>query len=341
MSAEAIPMQNEASRTPASAATVFRIAFAAAGGLTLGEALGWDFPFLPAMLAVQLLAAGRGPISVKQGIGFVAVMTVACAFATLIAQLFVDSPLVLVLAISLLVFLEFLRIARGQAVAVANIFLITTAVVPLLASESPDLAFGFVYTLIAGSVLAVLLAFAAHAIFPSPRNDEPSSGVQHQALTPVAAALANTTALMSLVIYFLLTLSPVNVVVILTVIGILRQPAQLGGGTANGLILGNLIGGLGATVAYILVVLLPSPAFLFLVTLQGGLLFAQRIEKGGELASAYTVALMTFLLVLGLGLSPLPQDSGSIFITRVFDVMVASVYAIAMARLLRSAFRAH
>jgi hypothetical protein len=49
---------------------------------------------------------------------------------------------------------------------------------------------------------------------------------------------------------------------------------------------------------------------------------------------------MIFLLVLGLGISPLPEDSGSIFIARVFDVMVACAYAIGMAGLLRSAFRA-
>jgi hypothetical protein len=339
MSAKAISTQPELARAAASAATVFRIAFAAAGGLTLGEALGWDFPFLPAMLAVQLLAAGRGPISVKQGIGFVAVMILACAFATLIAQLFVDSPLALVLAISLLVFLEFLLIARGQAVAIANIFLIATAVVPLLAIESPDLAYGLVYTLIAGSVLAVVLAFAAHAIFPSPGDAEQGSSIQHQEQAPVAAALANTAALMSLVIYFMLTLSPVTVVTVLTVIGILRQPAQLGGGTATGLIIGNLLGGFGATIAYILVVLLPSPAFLFLVTLLGGLLFARQIEKGGDLAPAYTIGLATFLLVLGLGLSPLPQDSSAIFFARVVDVMAGAIYAIAMSNLVRSAFR--
>ena len=44
-------------------ALAFRIALAAAVGLTLGEVLGWDFPFLPAMLAVHLLSA-RGPVSV-------------------------------------------------------------------------------------------------------------------------------------------------------------------------------------------------------------------------------------------------------------------------------------
>ena len=111
-------------------ALAFRIAFAAAVGLTLGELLGWDFPFLPAMLAVQLLS-GRGPISVKQGLAFVAVMVVACTFGVLVAQVFVDSPLVLLLVISLVTFLAFLSLARGQAVGVAGSFLITTAVLPL------------------------------------------------------------------------------------------------------------------------------------------------------------------------------------------------------------------
>jgi hypothetical protein len=37
-------------------ALAFRIAFAAAVGLTLGELQGWDFPFLPAMLAVHAMS---------------------------------------------------------------------------------------------------------------------------------------------------------------------------------------------------------------------------------------------------------------------------------------------
>ncbi len=338
MSAKAaiVPTQTEAAGE--AHALAFRIAFAAAVGLTLGEVLGWDFPFLPAMLAVQLLT-GRGPISVKQGVAFVIVMVAACAFSILLAQILVDSPLVLVLAVSLLIFLEFLLLARGQAMGVAAIFLITTAVVPLLAVESMSVAYGLIHSLIAGSALAVLLAFAAHAFFPTRALAEPVSA-RAQGGAPVAVALANAAVLMSLVIYFMLTVSPVSIVAVLTVIGILRQPADLSGGTAAGLILGNLVGGLAATAAYILVTLLPSPAFLLLVVLLVGLLFGDRIARGGESAPIYTVSLATFLIVLGLGLSPLPQDSGTLFIARVFDVMVAAVYAIGMASLLRSAFRA-
>src|SRR3990170_8192260 len=174
MSANAATMQIEAEEAGEAHALAFRIAFAAAVGLTLGEVLGWDFPFLPAMLAVQLLSGG-GPISLKQGFGFVALMVVTSAFAVLVSQLLVDSPLVLLIVISLLTFLAFLLLARGQAVGVAATFLITTAVVPLLAIESLSLAYGFVYTLIAGSVLAVLLSFAAYALFPSRTPAEPGA----------------------------------------------------------------------------------------------------------------------------------------------------------------------
>ena len=106
------------------------------------------------------------------------------------------------------------------------------------------------------------------------------------------------------------------------------------------MILGNVVGGLAATAAYLLVTLLPSPAFLLLVVLLVGLLFGGQIARGGQSAPIYTVALMTFLILLGLGLSPLPQDSGTLFIARVFDVLVAAAYAIGMSSLLRSAFRA-
>jgi hypothetical protein len=195
MSVSAAIEPAEADNARENHALAFRIASAAALGLTLGEIFGWDFPFLPAMLAVQLLS-GRGPISVKQGVGFVAVMFAACAFAVLVSQIFNQSPLVLLLLISLLIFLEFLLLARGKAAGVAAAFLITTAVVPLLASESMSVAYGFMYSLIAGSVLAVLLTFAAHAFFPMRVQAEPTSVLAQEERVPVALALANTAVLM-------------------------------------------------------------------------------------------------------------------------------------------------
>jgi hypothetical protein len=159
-------------------------------------------------------------VSVKQGVGFVILMVAACAFVVLVSQIVGHSPLVLLLLISLLIFLEFLLLARDRAVGAASIFLITTAVVPLLAMESASVAYGFIYSLIAGSALAVLLTFAAHAFFPMRVQAQPVSPLAHDERDSVALALANTGVLMSLVIYFMVTVSPVSIVIVLTVISI-------------------------------------------------------------------------------------------------------------------------
>jgi hypothetical protein len=42
--------------------------------------------------------------------------------------------------------------------------------------------------------------------------------------------------------------------------------------------------------------------------------FGAKIAEGGHMAPISTVGIATFLTVLGLGLSPLPQDSSTIFI---------------------------
>ena len=318
-------------------AFAFRIAFAASVGFTLGQVLGWDFPFVPALFAVQLLTASKS-LNLRQALGFVVLMVAGCLLSVLIAQVFLDTPLVLILVIALLIFYAFLMLAKGQAVPVANVLLITVSVVPLVAVTSIELAYGLVYTLIAGSILAVLLVFLAYAFFPAREQANQVANPPAEEGFPVGAALANAAALMSLVILFISSGSAVSVIIIMTAITILRQPPIAGHGAAYGFVMGNIAGGLAATAASLLVALLPSPAFLLLVVLLFGLLFGAKIAEGGDLAPLYVVGLVTFLIVLGFGLAPLPGDSGSFFITRVINVLIAAIYTIGVASVLRALF---
>ena len=314
-------------------ALAFRIALVASGGFTLGQLLGWDFPFLPAVIAVQLLAAGAS-VDLKRALGFVLLMGAGCAISLLISLAFADRPTNLVLVVGLLIFLEFLALARGQAA--ATIFLITTSFVPLMAVSSLGLAYALVHDLVVGSILALLLIFLVRALVPVgsvAQQDEPKAT---QEGAPLAAALANTVVLMSLFVFFMGTGTPTSIIVVMvTAITVLQQSAVAGKGAAFGLILGNVTGGLAATIAYLLVTLLPAPAFLFIVVLFFGLIFAAKITAGGAMAPIYTVGAATFLVVLGLGLSPLPQDSGALFLSRVTTVVAASLYAIGVSRVLR------
>ncbi len=314
----------------------FRVAVAAAGGFTLGHLLGWDFPFLPSLIAVQLLSAGP-TLDLRRAIGFVVLMALGCGVSLFISLAFADKPLTLIVVVGLLIFLEFLAVARGRAA--AGIFLITTAFVPLMAVSSIDLAYGLVHDLVVGSVLALLLVFFVHAVFPARDTAQQATTETTQGGAALALALANAAVVMSLFVYFMGSGTPTSIIVIMvTAITILQQPGIATRGAAFGLVVGNIAGGLAATAAYLMVSLLPSPAFLFLVVLFFGLVFGAKIAEGGKMAPIYTVGAATFLVVLGLGLSPLPQDSGTLFLSRVATVIVASLYTIGAASVLRSLF---
>jgi hypothetical protein len=341
MSASAATAPAEAESAREVHALAFRIAFATSVGFTLGYVLGWDFPFVPPLFAVQLLTASKS-LNLRQALGFVVLMVAGCVFSVLIAQIFLDTPSILILIIALLIFHAFLMLAKGKAAPVANTLLITVSVVPLVAVSSVELAYGLVFTLIAGSILAVLLVLLSYAFFPARDHTNEIAGPPQHAEEhfPVGAALANTAVLMSIVILFISSGSPVTVIIIMTAITILRQPPIAGPGAAYGFVIGNIAGGIVATAACLLVVLLPSPAFLLLVVLLFGLLFGAKIAEGGDLVPIYSVGLVTFLIVLGLGLAPLPGDSGTFFITRVINVIVATIYTIGVASVLRALFRA-
>src|SRR4029450_11606041 len=304
----------------------FRISLAASIGFTLGQLLGWDFPFLPSLLAVQLLAARRF-LDLKHALGFVALMAVGCIFSLLIALIFIDRPLDFALVIALIVFLEFLALARGKSA--AGIFLITTSFVALMGVSSLELAYALGHDLIVGSILAVLLTFLVHALFPAHSVGEQALPNAIEESSPVRAALANAAVLMSLFVYFMGSGTPTSIIVIMTTaITILQQSAIAGKGAALGLFMGNVVGGFAAAAAYLLISLLPAPAFLFLVVFLFGLLFGAKIAAGAAMAPFYPVAKVRFWGVLGLALSPLPQDSGTLFVSRVWTVAVASLYTV-------------
>jgi len=317
-------------------ALAFRIGIAASAGFTLGYLLGWDFPFLPPLIAVQLLSARRA-LDLKHALGFVVLMAVGCAVSLFVALIFADRPLSLILIVGLMIFVEFLALARGKAA--AGIFIMTTSFVPLMAVSSLDLAYALVHDLIVGSILALLLIFLVHALFPERSQPQQSVAQTVRESAPVGAALANTGVLMSLFIYFMGAGTPTSIIVIMvTAVTILQQSAVAGPGAALGLIVGNIVGGLAATIAYLLISLLPTPGFLFLIVLLFGLTFGAKIAAGGRLAPVYSVGAVTFLTVLGLGLSPLPQDSGTLFLARISTVILASLYTIGVAGVLRALF---
>jgi hypothetical protein len=118
-------------------------------------------------------------------------------------------------------------------------------------------------------------------------------------------------------------------VVLIVIVSIIRQRERgMTTRAAFGLLFGNVMGGILASIAFFFVNIQTGPVFFLLVVLLVGLVLAGRGAVAGTSAPVYTVALASFIILLGLGVSPLPWNSGSLFVDRLINVLVAGVYAV-------------
>ena len=309
------------------------------GGVTacfaLGEALEWDATFLAPLLAAQMLVKLKQPPSIAQGLAVVLLIGVSTGAVLLITTAFLRHPAVLILALALLLYLSFYAHLRGAPELATLLVQISAVSLPVITVLSPDGAAGFAAALVSAGAVALLTVWAAFAAFPDRGTGStlaaPATAASGPA-APLAAArdaLLNTLVLLPVLIWFILDATEVAVVVLIVIVTLLRRlNPQRGQRAVLGLILGNLIGGIDAAIAYHLVIL--GDTFLFFVTicLAASLVFAGRLATAGDRAPIYVIAFATFILLLGLGLTPLPGGSGEAFATRLLNVLLASAYAV-------------
>jgi uncharacterized membrane protein YccC len=311
-----------------------RIALAATLAFTIAELANWEFSFLAPMLAVQFLAAARSAPGLRQGAAVPLVILIATSLALGISTLTVLTPVVLLLLISLVICLSFYGQRRGAPNVVMLLIQISFCCIPVIHAISFDLAFLFMTALIQGSIAAIITVWVVYWLIPSPpiRNGgEPPSPAPpgHEPAVAARIALSDTLILLPVLVAFIMRGDINNIIVLMIALNLLRavEPEQ-SGRIATAIILGNVVGGAIAVLAYQFVDLGGSLVFFVLIVLAMSLWFGGRIVGGGPKAPVYAIAFATFLLMLGLGVSPLPGGSEELFATRIIKILIASAYTI-------------
>jgi hypothetical protein len=148
--------------------------------------------------------------------------------------------------------------------------------------------------------------------------------------------LANTAILLAVVVLCLVdSRFSTAIVVPITVASLLNQlDLATSGRAAFGLMIVNLLGGIVASLAFAFVELRPTLPFLFLTVLFVALLFGGRAAADPKAGKAFAGALVTFLILFGLGVSPLPASTPDSFTTRIVMVLFAIVWTFCFAALL-------
>jgi hypothetical protein len=322
-----------------------RIAFAVAASFTAAVAQGEVIPFLGSVFAAQLLMASRQPMGVPQAIGFVAVMVLAGQGFLVLTSILAERPLPFLLMLGLIYFACFVaQLNRRGGPAPALILTIGVAT-PLLGVLDRDLGASVVVILGKAAANSVLFAWLAHVAFPNRESADsrpPPPPPIHRQATRIA--FANTIILLVIFAFCVAdddlstaVVLPLTVVSLLGQIDLVTSPRA-----AAGLVTVNLLGGIVASISFTILQLWPELFWLFLIVLTVGLVFGGlaaanvnvRAGAGAGTGKVYAGALITFLILFGLGVSPLPGSSAEAFSTRIAYVLAAIVYTIVMAAVL-------
>jgi hypothetical protein len=340
MFSDAVPQPGSPVVDQARTRHALRIAGGVAVPFIVGEALGWPLAFLSSVLAMQLLASRQPPLTLLGGAAAVAAIAIAFFAAILLTGAVLSLPVLFILATGLAVFGALYAQTR-RASPFWFYLLIAITAMPLMSAQSGQLATSLAHALIVGMVVAILTTWMMHALFPEPaqQTSDLSANPQARGHTTVkeraVSALIGTIIVMVLLL-LLLGQASVAIVVMVTALSIVRAAGLAGGTqTAVGLLVGNLMGGGAAILAYWIIDHAPSLPMLAGVVTAMSLFFAERIASSGPKAPLFVVACTAAVILLGAGLSPF-NDTSTAFATRVGYVMLTSLYSVGMMALLVS-----
>ncbi len=208
--------------------------------------------------------------------------------------------------------------------------LVVSIIVPLLGILNEELANSILSLLVAGVLSGAVLMWLAHAVFPEPFSEEIKAAAIDERPPALPRALANTLILLGSVVICLTSDNLTAAVVIpITVASLLGQlDVAASARAAIGLVLVNFLGGVLASIAYAALSLRPNLLSIFLIVLVVVLLIGGRAAGHSKEARMFAGALTIFLILFGLGVSPLPGSAAESFASRMVYVAAALIYAL-------------
>jgi hypothetical protein len=322
---------------------VLRLALGTTLSFVTAEMLDWELSFVITAFLVQLLTLpGRAP-GLRQGIAIVVVLGLATGTAATLSTLLVGMPALFAVVLGLVLFLAFSLQRSGRGTALGTMLLVAFGLLPVIAVQAPELVPAVAYYLVRSGAVAVLWVWLLHALLPDPeaamaRAPAPTGAAASREVA--RAALTDTAVLLPVVLLAMMFEVPAALVIVLTVTAVLRQNSMAGGRkVALSLLLGNLLGGLTAIVAYQLLSAVPTLGFLTALLLLVSLSYASLIVSATSLAPLFVTALVSFVIVLGMGVAPLLDQPEATLAIRLRNLAIACVYAFAALSLIGRAGR--
>jgi hypothetical protein len=311
------------------AAPVFRYAVGSTMILAFSAGFGSNLSYIIPVLALNFFAPGVPQLSVKNGLGLVISLGIACFLAFILSRVFLDFPMVFIPLLGLALLHIYYS---GSINPVFRIWLIVAfLVIPLLCTYSHKLGALVSITLVTNAFQAVVLVLLIFMIFPSGQSSLANIPKTAVKVTPGVERFDN--AIRTMIVIFPVVIlfyafqwsGSLLILIFIALLSLKPQSANFKGGLM--MILANLAGGLAAIIAFNVFTIVPEYIFLILVTLFVGLLFGQQVYSGKPTSTLYGTAFSTYLLVLG-SVTSSEGEAGEKVWMRILQIGIAVTYVV-------------
>ncbi len=292
--------------------------------------LNYDLAYLTSVLSLGYLAPGAKPLSLKQGGGFILILTLLTGLAVVFTELFLDYAMVFIPL--LLLSLMWLYYTDKIPMMVKLFALVSMVIIPFVSIDSSAIGSYVAAKLTFNAFMAIVLSQLVFKVFPLCEADIPfekkKQEMQKQSEDERFKYAVKIIVILTpiLLLFYMFKLS--SSVLVLTFVAILTiSPALAKPKVGLVMILANILGGIFGIIGYKLLVIVPNFTFMILVALCIGLFFGSRLFSDSKYAGIFGSGFSTFLLILG-SVTSSDDEAGAKVWARVIQIAIAVSYVV-------------
>lgn len=306
-----------------------RYAFGSVGIMSIAMAYAWNLSFLTPILALSFLAPNSTVPSFKQGLSFILLIATTTFLGFIFSKYFLDKELVFIPILALVLFYTYYT--NKLKTPVKTFMLISFLLLPVLSMQHIAIAYSFNIYFIIGATLTIIFVRIVYFLIPD-KTEADAGNKQQASQTKEIDDTQLTNAIQAFIVVFPVVLfffyfNWNDALIILMFIGILSMNSTFNAKAGFALLVGNLLGGLMAIIAYELLVMVPHFIFFILLILGVALLLSTKIFSTQKTAPLYGMAYSTFLLILGQSTTS-TSNAGQKVWMRVIMIMAAVLYVV-------------
>ena len=321
---------------------ILRLAAGTGLSLWVSQAVGWDLSFIAPVMTLFILALPLPALKLKQGIMFLAAMTLSMYASLLLLPWLLDYAMVGLLLLVLSLYWSFYFTAKGGSPVLGTFITVGIALSTAVGSVSVDATLMLMHGLIMNAVIGIVFVWIAHALLPDsmaggfPGPGKPQDGAKPELAEARWSAFRSLVIVFPIAFWFMLSGASTSYVPVMIKVASMGQQATNEGARLAGrsLIMSTIFGGIGAIVGWNILRIVPTLSIYALLVVLAGLIFGRKIfqDKGLHAeAGTWSYAYLTMIVIL----APAVMDTASgssadmAFWSRLLMFALATLYGVA------------